>query len=400
MDTIFPDDSLLLIEDSDQDNLAPEQEAELLEEKLITENIDTPIKLDYKLTTCADRSDLVNKIIENTPKERLTPKYLEILGDYIIGGITKEEKKEKLFLTDNRMITVNKRETSFEGLAEKFENGEDGIYNLMTNDKNIIFAPKIEITEKDLDQVPGLRALREEIVKIEAAAKAATGKNKYLLKKQLIEMRKDQYILKNASQAPMRAATTNRGVNKIDLSETLYLDDQGNPQSTGLISMFKPEHIAAILQHYNALTIEVKGRYWDDFYYLMDDFTALMGRALKDYPAYFDIVRGKFDNKSATEIQEMLVKNHGIHHSTQYISSLWRNKIPSLIAQKAQDEYLIWYYKTQEKGPLKKCACCGQKKPANGHFFSRNKTSKDGWYSWCKECRNKKTAATKKNQDK
>jgi hypothetical protein len=45
------------------------------------------------------------------------------------------------------MITVNKRETSFEGLAEKFENGEDGIYNLMTNDKNMIFTPKVSITD-------------------------------------------------------------------------------------------------------------------------------------------------------------------------------------------------------------------------------------------------------------
>jgi hypothetical protein len=29
----------------------------------------------------------------------------------------KEEKKEKKILTDNRMTTVNKRETSFEGLV-------------------------------------------------------------------------------------------------------------------------------------------------------------------------------------------------------------------------------------------------------------------------------------------
>jgi hypothetical protein len=37
------------------------------------------------------------------------------------------------------MNTVNKRETSFEGLSNQLENGEDGIYNLITNDKNIIF---------------------------------------------------------------------------------------------------------------------------------------------------------------------------------------------------------------------------------------------------------------------
>jgi len=42
------------------------------------------------------------------------------------------------------MITVNKRETSYEGLVGKLENGEDGIYNLMTGgDKNILLVPKI-----------------------------------------------------------------------------------------------------------------------------------------------------------------------------------------------------------------------------------------------------------------
>ena len=37
------------------------------------------------------------------------------------------------------MVTVNKRETSFEGLVSQLENGEDGIYNLMTENKNMIF---------------------------------------------------------------------------------------------------------------------------------------------------------------------------------------------------------------------------------------------------------------------
>ena len=58
----------------------------------------------------------------------------------------KQERKEKRILTENRMSTVNKRETSFEGLVGQFENGEDGIYNLITQDKNIIFQPKVSIT--------------------------------------------------------------------------------------------------------------------------------------------------------------------------------------------------------------------------------------------------------------
>jgi hypothetical protein len=51
----------------------------------------------------------------------------------------KQEKKERAILTENRLATVNKRETSYEGLVSQLENGEDGVYNLINEDKQIIF---------------------------------------------------------------------------------------------------------------------------------------------------------------------------------------------------------------------------------------------------------------------
>lgn len=69
----------------------------------------------------------------------------------------KQERKERKLLTDNRMATVTKRETSFEGLVSQLENGEDGIYNLITDNKNQIFQPKVTITKKDLDEIQPLR---------------------------------------------------------------------------------------------------------------------------------------------------------------------------------------------------------------------------------------------------
>ena len=82
-------------------------------------------------------------------------------------------------------------------------------------------------------------------------------------------------------------------------------------------------------------------------------------------------------------------------HSVEYISSLWRKKIPKLIAEKEQKDYLIWYYLEVQKGKWKRCSRCGQIKLAHNKFFSKNNTSKDGWYSICKECRNKKNKEKK-----
>jgi hypothetical protein len=83
-----------------------------------------------------------------------TPQYLESLANYLILSMEKQErrlfkeKKEKQdVLTDNRMVTINKRETSFEGLVSQLENGENGIYSMITQDKNIIFQPKVSITK-------------------------------------------------------------------------------------------------------------------------------------------------------------------------------------------------------------------------------------------------------------
>ena len=73
------------------------------------------IKLDYTIESPEERKALVEQIIAENPN--LTPAYLEILADYLVLCMEKQEKKEKKILTDNRMATVNKRECSFEGLA-------------------------------------------------------------------------------------------------------------------------------------------------------------------------------------------------------------------------------------------------------------------------------------------
>lgn len=364
---------------------------DIIENKIAEENIKPAIKLDYSLESPQERNELVKKIIAQTPPEKLTNRYLEILTDYIIFAMDKEERKKKKILTDNRMVTVNKRETSFEGLIGKLENGEDGIYNMIANDKNIIFTPKVSITQKDIDEIPALKELRKAIEEVEKAEKIAKGKKKFLLKKQLIEMRQDQYVIKNFYHQPIYCINGVKNFSKINFNEKITIDEDGNVHSNGLISLFDAKHISALLCNYSRLKEDSWGKFYCDSYYLMEDLDTLIEKTLKEkYPLYYDLLIYKIDGKQNIEIQDLLYKNHGIKHSLEYISSLWRNKIPKLLAEKEQEDYLIWYYTTQEKGKWKKCSRCGQIKLAHNRFFSKNKTSKDGWYSICKECRNKK----------
>ena len=308
----------------------------------------------------------------------------------------KQERKERKILTDNRMMTVNKRECSFEGLVSQLENGEDGIYNLITDNKNQIFQPKVTITKKDLDEIQPLRQLREAINVWEAKLKVTEGKDAFVIKKALIEMRKDQYVIKNAYRRPIVPNKLTRCTHVIMLpDETSSFDDEeGYPIPKG-VSLLNPVVCSAILCNYSRLKEDSFDRFEGDLYYLMLAFDEIADKALKEYPLYEKIVECKVDGLQNTQIQEILQMEFGIKHSLEYISSLWRKKIPKLIASQAEDEYLYWYYLNIEKGKYKKCSRCGQIKLAHNKYFSKNKTSRDGYYSICKKCRNSKNKIKK-----
>lgn len=355
-------------------------------------------RLDYTITDPQERNQKVHEIVNSVSSEKLTPYYLEQLTKYLTE--TPENKKEKKVLTDNRMVTINKRETSYEGLVAKLENGEDGIYNFMTGgDKNILLVPKIQITEDDIATIPGLKELREEIKKVEIRQRAARGKQKFLLTKQLIEMRQDQYVLKSAYKPPVAMMKVIKSVNQIDLDEHIVIDENGDPVSDCLVSLFDPHHVCCLLCNYSKLKEDCWGHFDSDWWYLMEDFDNLSERALKeDYPILYDIMIYKIDGLQNKDIAARIKQDYDVSYSVEYLSAVWRKKIPKIIADKAKEEWIVWHYTYEEKGKWKRCSRCHEIKLAHPYFFTRNKTAKDGWYSMCKCCRNKKKDKIEKDK--
>ena len=375
---------------------ALEQDTELQEE-ISAEEDSTYIKMDYSYTDPADAVAKVNEIIANTPPERLTGAYLDRLGKYIIDIDLKNQKRNNIkqndIITDNHMLTVNKRETSFEGLVCKMENGENGIYSMLAgNDKNIIFQPKVEITEEDVATIPGMRELKETIASLEVACGKARGKKAYNLRKQLIEKRQEQYILKNSYTKPFSLRNSNiKSLVQFNLDEKISLDENGKVVSTGIINFYDPKHITSLLCNYTKLKEDSWDRLSSDMKWMLIDFERLVDKTFaEDYPLYYSLIIYKIDGKSNSDIQILLEQEYGIKHSVEYLSSLWRNKIPKMLAERATKDWLEYHYTFEEKGYWKRCGRCGEIKLGLPLFYSKNKTSKDGLYSICKDCRNKK----------
>lgn len=353
--------------------------------------------MDYSLLTPEERKAKVEEIIQNTPSEKLTPQYLEKLADYLVFAMDKEEKKDKKILTDNRLVTINKRETSFESINEKMENCEDNIYNLIIEpDKRVILQPKKEITQKDLQEIEDLKALKDIIVVLEEKSKNAKGKNAYLLKKQIIQLRQDQYIIKEAYRKPVNCVNLIKSLSKVDLSENIKLVDGDKVVSDGIINLYNEKHISLLLQNYSELKQDSYSDFNSDTKWLLMDLENLIDAALEEkYPVLYTILICKIDGLSNSEIQEKIKEEHNVSYSAEYISSVWRNKIPKLIAKEASRQWIEWHFLEEEKGQWKKCSRCGKIKLVNKINFSKNEGGKDGFYSICKECRNKKRKESK-----
>ena len=351
---------------------------------------------DYNLSTPEERIACVNQILEEHRDDELSNKYLTYLADYILFVADKNQTKkerdvEHPIVTKNREVTISKRQVSFEEVVANLENGEDGIYALISNDKNKILDYREPLTNADFERMPELTGYLNIIERLKAQFKKAKGQKKFSLKRQIIETWQQMYMLKASyTGSPARAKTPAqiKSLAHMNLAENITIDENGYPQSDCIISLYNPEHVSILLTYYYQLKQESQEDLRGDMHWLLIDLENIVQSALKDKPILKDLLEWKMVGYTNDEIQIFMNSKYNVQHTNQYFSTLWKNRIPKIIVEEAQKRYLIWYYKHNHTGVWKKCGKCGQLKLAHPLFFSKN-NSKDSYYSICKECRNK-----------
>lgn len=335
------------------------------------------LTLDYTVTELHRRQEIVTLICEKHEND-LSPQNLENLANYLLIALDKKEKREKRILTDNRLSTINKRETSMEGLSDKLENGEDGIYPLMHEDKNAILSPKISITEKDLEEIPFLKQIKTSIERL----KAIKPRN-YIIQQAIINLSQTLYMVKMAYRKPI----------SFNVFPSLTFK---NVEWSDWIDFKNTKHVSAIIKNYSKLRDDLDEKVQDDLYWVVKDFERLVDDYLRPaLPHYFLILVLKIDGLGNDEINERLLEEFGFNYSNEYLSTLFNKKLPKVISEMAIKEELLWEYTFKKKGTWKKCGRCGQIKLARQEYFSKNTGTPDGFYSICKECRSRKVIANK-----
>lgn len=355
------------------------------------------LKLDYSLDTLAERKALVDKILReegDIPKQQLG-----YIADYLLftadSKRTGEEKREDYpIVTKNRDVTVSKRQVSLEGTVANLANGEDGIYSIMIEDKDALLDAKDGITREDMENIPGVRENLEVICNLKRQFERAEGKRRYLLKQQIISKYRELYVLKDSYIGNVSRSCVNsqlKNMAHMPLDEDITIGEDGTPRSDGPVSLLREDHVAFLLKYYSKL----KQESWDDLnsdmHFLLLDLEDLADRALRGTPLLYDLLVWEIDGLTGQEIVRRMADRHGVVHSEQYFSTVWSRRIPKLIAEQAQKDYLVWYYtyRAPGDGRWKICKTCGRRQLAHPLFFHKN-TSKDGYYSKCRSCRSKK----------
>ena len=349
------------------------------------------MKLDYSLTTLPQRKQYVDSLLSGyTP----TSNELSLIADYLLftrdKNQTKQERQQSYpVLTPNREFTINKRQVSYEGIIEKLESGEDGLYSLISN-RPIKLENKDPITQKDIETIPGISEGLETIKKLEWQYSHSSDSSRKIIKKTIIETWKQLYSIKSAYQASVSLKTPPSLSNLSIPEEVQWIN--GIPHSNSPLSLLNPEQVSFLLQFYQSLKQDSWGLLDSDMLWHLIDLENIASSAIEHkYPLLWSVLIWKIDGYTNKQIREKVLSLYGEDHTEQYYSSIWRKRIPKLIVKEVQKQYILNYYlnnyKTDPSLNWKICSKCGAVKPAHPFFFPKN-SNKEGFYSQCRECKN------------
>ena len=387
------------------------------------------IKLDFSLQSEQQRLDYINQY----DLSKLSQSQLELCANYILYGKDKTGKSE----VDKKHIYIN---TKYDSYKTKRPESLDALIDTGSFDEVIIpkydqhyktVKPTIDRV-KDAD-IPTMKKVWEGIDYLQHILDVNLGKAEpdpgenvpkltptelYKWQHMVIDVRRNQYYLKDifkptinkyfnklnyipyhdANEADWNDPNSDYGfaplglINDFGVGKLVFSDATNyevrtplyNENARHIIDFRNPKHIYSLMDYYEELATAA-----------LDNPTSLMGLIVRTLDYYIDranlkdqhytIIEMKKLHKKNKEINEKLTELYGLHHTENYISTIWTHKVCTEIAAAAQlhyDEFL----KRNDESAWKVCCTCGRRLLRDSRMFVKKNKAKDGLSGRCKMC--------------
>lgn len=147
-----------------------------------------------------------------------------------------------------------------------------------------------------------------------------------------------------------------------------------------------PRHIAALMNHYSAIYMQLQEKVDSWGRTLIYDFDRYVDMC-NFSPLRLHLLTRKIDKMPYPEIIEELERDWGITYRDTHLSVILQKEIPRAIATAAKKHRLIL---ETPRSQCKKCCRCKRWLPRDPLFFGHNIRRLDGFSSHCKECDKKR----------
>lgn len=392
-------------------------------------------KLNFDLQTSHERLQFLKK---NVDFSSLTKKDIETCTDYVLYGKDEDGKsavdKKEIYIKTRYKSYSHNEPVSLEALMESPTFDE----SIFKKEKDYYKKPKPNLDRNDekIQKIPGMKELWEAIDTINHRLQLAQGKIEpnsdeevpqldskqiYHLNHQLIELRKQQYLLKDSVyqevqtnknygsfyqdavdfeinypvypcglmaakqdpdfEIPFKSKREFKG---FDLETQIEnLKKAGKPY----FSFLDKDHVYQLCLNYYEIKDQgeknpdspLNNLIWTlDFY--------IEKANLSEQQKI--ILEGKKQRLLNKEICRELQDKMGISHQENYISTIW-NKVCQLICDAANLHFDEWCCKDYEPA-WKKCNCCGKMMLRDSRNFVKKTKAIDGLTNRCKRCDQKK----------
>lgn len=351
-------------------------------------------KLDFNLQSYQERLGLINFLQKQGELDDCPPSELEKVANYLLYS---EDVDAEVELKEG-----NKRKVSYEELIESTI-GENTINS--KPDASIYRIPKPKIDREKDGDIPGMKDLWEAIDIIDERYRYCkdvldgkrdmdpdrelipTYQQKYFLREWMIDLRREQFLLKDIFRPVICAVPTFYTYSEKKDEYGMCIGEHILCPGSLMIDFGNWQHIYAMLKYYSGMKAKTEDNPFHPWWCMYDFLDELMGR-VRWSPEHKLILIRKIDKVSNEQIAKELEDLSGKTYSVNYISTIWKQHISKQIVKQA---YLWWNEKEfkpdgtmRTMSKWKVCPKCGRMLFTDDINFGKYMNGE--WREICKDC--------------